>query len=44
MAYAWCGLYGCWANEAEDITEGMGACDYECNGCEESEEVAQGCR
>lgn len=39
MAYKWCSYYGCWADEAEDITDGMSDCDYECGDCEHCEEV-----
>jgi hypothetical protein len=35
----WCNHYNCWCNDAEDITDGMGDCDYECNGCEDCEEI-----
>jgi len=30
----WCGNYNCWIDEAEDITDGMGGCDYQCTDCE----------
>lgn len=35
----WCGLYNCWCNEAEDITDGLGDCDYCCEDCENKEVV-----
>lgn len=37
----WCNKYNMWANEAEDLTDGMGDCEYACNGCEDSEEINQ---
>jgi hypothetical protein len=31
--------YNCWCSDAKDITDGKGDCDYNCNGCEESEVI-----
>lgn len=39
MAHRWCDRCGCWCSDAEDITDGMGDCDYECSYCEDCEEV-----
>lgn len=41
MAAKWCVLYCCWCSNAEDITDGMGGCDYNCNGCEYAENVGK---
>lgn len=35
----WCNKYQCWCDEAEDITENMGDCDYDCRGCPEVDKV-----
>jgi hypothetical protein len=35
----WCNQYNCFCSEVEEITEGMGCCDYECYGCEEAVEI-----
>ena len=33
----WCNHYNCWCCDAEDITDGEGDCDYECDDCEHIE-------
>lgn len=38
----WCNHYNCWCSDAEEITDGMGDCDYSCEGCEECEEIKPG--
>jgi len=35
----WCNLYNCWCDEAEGIAEYEGDCSYECNHCDDCEEV-----
>ncbi len=35
----WCNRYDCWGSDAEDITDGMADCDYDCSDCDDSEEV-----
>lgn len=35
----WCNYYNAWCDEAEDITDGVGGCDYNCNDCENCFEV-----
>lgn len=37
----WCNQYQCWCSDAEEITDGMGDCDYDCRDCPEAEEVVQ---
>ena len=38
----WCNKYCCWCSDAEEITDGMGGCDYECSGCDDCEEIGPG--
>lgn len=35
----WCNHYNCWCSDAEDITDGTGDCDYDCNDCDECESI-----
>lgn len=35
----WCNHYNCWCSDAKEITDGLGDCDYGCNGCNDAEEV-----
>ncbi len=35
----WCNFYSCWCDDAEDITDGVGDCDYNCKDCEECQEI-----
>jgi len=35
----WCKVYSCWCEDAEDITDGNGVCDYDCRNCDEVDEV-----
>lgn len=35
----WCNYFNCWCSDAENITDGLGACDYDCNDCDECEEI-----
>ena len=34
-----CNLYGCWCDEIEDIIDGIVACDCNCKGCEDCEDI-----
>lgn len=35
--HKWCNYYNCWCDIAENITDGHGGCDYDCEGCEQME-------
>jgi hypothetical protein len=35
----WCNQYNCFCKDAKEITDSMGDCDYECEGCEEAVEI-----
>lgn len=35
----WCNHYNCWCSDAEEITDGLGDCDYDCKGCDNAEEA-----
>ena len=35
----WCNLYNCWCADANEITDGDGMCDYNCDNCEDHEEI-----
>lgn len=35
----WCNLYGCWCSDVEEILEDLPDCNFECEDCEESEEI-----
>lgn len=35
----WCNFYNCWCSDAEEITDGLGDCDYDCRGCDDCEEI-----
>jgi len=35
----WCNYYNCWCSDAKEITDGEGDCDYDCRGCEGSEDI-----
>ena len=35
----WCNVAQCWCNDVEDVTDEQLGCDYDCNNCEEYEEI-----
>ncbi|UZW13217.1 hypothetical protein OSC52_15375 [Clostridium pasteurianum] len=35
----WCNHYNCWCSDAEDITDNIGDCDYDCSCCDDMEEI-----
>ena len=36
----WCNQYNCWCSDAKEITDGLGDCEYNCKGCELSEDIS----